>query len=62
MQRLSNHGYALFGTIRTLRDSIALVELEPAFQELLLVWYLWYTCLRDLERRFGGSEAIRPEF
>jgi hypothetical protein len=61
MQRLSDHCNALFSAIRTPCCPIALMELKPALEKLLLVGDFRYTCLRDLEWRFGGSKTIGPE-
>jgi hypothetical protein len=62
MQRFSNDCNALFGAVGARRNSVPLMEFEPAIEKFLLIWDLGYVCLRDFEWRLGGSEAIGPEF
>jgi hypothetical protein len=61
MQWLSEYCDALFGAIGACCDSVSLMELEPAIEELPLIWDLRDTCLRDFKWRLGSSEAIGPE-
>jgi hypothetical protein len=61
VQGLSNHCDALFDTVRARCNSVPLMKLEPAVEELLLIRDLRYARLRDFEWRLRSREAIGPE-